>query len=130
VNELQNLLNNLWTGTIESHVFDIYNHVIQLNVKVIRDNRISHHCLKFRGVKSIYYINDQYPFSPEKDDYLELTSVTYESESLRKIKVASLSKDFSHLTSNTNFSIEIWGREIFIHAASIEVDGKIFEIQV
>ncbi|AWV32364.1 hypothetical protein [Paenibacillus odorifer] len=126
--ELQDNLNKLWASIIEKQVIDIFNHFILFEIKSINNGEVSFHQLKFNNVKSIYYINDQLPFEPEEDDYLELTSVLFEKERTNEIKVSSKSKEYSYLTSNSNFLIEIWGRELLIEASSVEIDGKLFEV--
>ncbi len=126
--ELQDNLNKLWASIIEKQVIDIFNHFILFEIKSINNGGVSFHQLKFNNVKSLYYINDQLPFEPEEDDYLELTSVIFEKERTNEIKVSSKSKEYSYLTSNSNFLIEIWGRELLIEASSVEIDGKLFEV--
>ncbi|MDP4098471.1 hypothetical protein OIN60_17190 [Paenibacillus sp. P96] len=128
MDRIQEYLNGLWSGVVENHVIDLFNHCILLDIKVINQGVTIQHQLKFKNVKSFYYLNDQYPFEPEVGDYLELTSVTFQKGNTKEIKVTSDSSEYPHLTTNTNFALEIWGREVFIEASSIEIDGKLFDV--
>lgn len=126
--DIQNYLNCLWSGIIERHVFDIFNHSILFNIKVINNGEQFHHQLKFNNVKAFYYLNDQSPFDPEGDDCLELTSVTFLKEKSKQIKVSCVSDEYPHLTTRTNFCLEIWGRELIIEASAVDIDGKLFDV--
>ncbi|GGH61408.1 hypothetical protein GCM10008014_36820 [Paenibacillus silvae] len=125
---IQDYLNSLWSGVIEKHVFDLFNHCILFDIKVVDKGKTIQHQLKFTNVKSFYYLNDQIPFEPEYDDYLELTSISFQNEKNKVIKVSSYLNEHPHLATNINFSLEIWGRELFIEASSIEIDGKLFHV--
>lgn len=128
IEEIQDYLNCLWSGIIEKHVIDIFNHSILLDIKIINNGEEFHHQLKFNNVKAFYYLNDQPPLKPEDDDYLELTSITFQKEKRKFIKVISDSDEYPHLSTRANFSLEIWGREMIIEASSVEMDGKLFEV--
>ncbi|MBJ9991027.1 YxiG family protein [Paenibacillus sp. S28] len=125
---IQNYLNSLWTGIIENHAFDIFNHSIKFDIKVISNEEEVYHQLRFNNVKAFYYLNDQPPFEPEDDDYLELTAITFLKEKTKQIKVSCGSSEYSHLSTKTNFSLEIWGREMIIEASVVEIDGKFFDV--
>lgn len=103
MDKLQDYLNRLWSGIIEKQVIDLFNHFILFEIKVIDKGATTFHQLKFNNVKALYYLNDQPPYEPEEDDYLELTSITFEKERTKEIKVSSTSKEYSHLTSKPNF---------------------------
>lgn len=126
--EVQNYLNFLWSGTIEKHVIDLFHHSMTLHIRVINGGEESNHLLKFINVKAFYYFNDQSPFEPEVDDFLELTSVTYLPEKEMQIKVSDISHACSHLQTKVNFSLEIWGREMIIEASAVEIDGLLFNV--
>lgn len=126
--DIQDYLNCLWSGIIENHVIDIFNHSILFDINVVNNGEEIHHQLKFSNVKALYYLNDQSPFEPEDDDYLELTSVTFQKEKTKRINVSCVSNEYPHLATKANFSLEIWGREMLIEASSVEIDGKLFEV--
>jgi hypothetical protein len=128
LDKLQDHLNRLWSGIIEKQVIDLFNHFILFEIKVIDKGATTFHHLKFNSVKALYYLNDQPPYEPEEDDYLELTSITFEKERTKEMKVSSTSKEYSHLTSKPNFLLEIWGRELLIEASSVEINGNLFEV--
>ncbi|WP_310551894.1 YxiG family protein [Paenibacillus glufosinatiresistens] len=127
--KLQDCLNKVWSGIIEKHIIDLYNHFILFEIKVISKGTTTSHQLKFNNVRTIYYLNDQPPFEPEEDDYLELTSVTFEEEA-KEIKINSTKNEYSYLKSSPNFLVEIWGRELLIDASSVEIDGDLFELGI
>ncbi|MDU4698582.1 MULTISPECIES: YxiG family protein [Paenibacillus] len=126
--ELQNYLNKLWTCVIEDHDIDLFNQFIFFNLKAVCRGEITYHSLKFKNVKSFYYLNGQDLYEPETDDYLELTSVSYLDEKVGVIANYGLEADLYRHTK-ANFMIEIWNREIFIESSLVEVDGISFEIK-
>ena len=128
MNDIQDYLNCLWSGVIERHVIDLFKHSVLMDIKVINNGKAIQHQLKFNQVKALYYLNDQAPLEPEDDDYLELTSVTFQKEETKQVKVSYDSHEYPHLTTEANFSLEIWGREMIIEASSVEIDGKLFDV--
>jgi len=128
LNSIQDVLNYLWSGMIKNHSIDLLYHKIEFEIEILNEGKFFLHYLKFSNVKSFYYLNDQEPFVPEDNDYLELSAVYYEREESKKIEVKSTKSTGFYRSTNPNFILEIWGREMYIEASSIEVDGIVYLI--
>ena len=55
---IQNKLNELWSGIIESYEFNILKHIIKFKVTVIENEKKSKYLIIFKGVSSYHFYNN------------------------------------------------------------------------
>lgn len=125
---VQAILNQLWTGVMKKHAFDLFNHTIELEIETMNDGTRTSYLLKIFEVKSVYYINDQEPFEPDEDDYLEITSISYVVGKKVEMDIVGPANKSIARGSPINLIFEIWGREMYIEAGYIEINGSKHEL--
>lgn len=54
---VQDMLNEVWTATIDSHKFDMFRNRIDMSLSIIDSGEKSSYRLSFIGVSTFYFVN-------------------------------------------------------------------------
>lgn len=133
--EIQNRLDNLWSGIIESYEFNILKHIIKFKITVIENEKKSKYLIIFNEVSSYHFYNNSEEdrfniIEQDEEDYLELTSIQFYPNGIGNIKIKS-SKELwiEQYYSNVNFVLEMWNSMLFIEANSIVLNDIEYQIK-
>lgn len=132
--EIQNRLNELWSGIIESYEFNILEHIIKFKVTVIENEKKSKYLIIFKGVSSYHFYNNRKEerfnvIEPEAEDYIELTSIQFYPNGIGNIRIKSSKERWiEQYYSNVNFVLEIWSSMLLIEANTITFNNVEYEI--
>ncbi|PEZ00311.1 hypothetical protein CN326_22770 [Bacillus sp. AFS018417] len=129
---LNTLLNEMWSGVVESFNINILFHKINLDIKVVEHGEILKYKVEFKQVSSFYFLENcgerrLNPIDPEIDEYIELTSIDFYRHGVGKIEISSSKEEWANqYFSSANFAIEFWDAMLFIEAKSIVINGEEF----
>lgn len=135
LDEIQDKLNELWAGVIDSYEIDILKHLIKFNITVLENGERTSYCILFKGVSSYHFYEDSQeqrlnPIEPDEGDYSELTSINFIKNGIGNIKIeASTERWVEQYYSNANFILEIWNSMLFIEAKCIAINGVEYEVK-
>ena len=80
---IQQRMNELFESKIVSYSMNILENKLSLELELLENEVITNYSIEFINVSTFYFINNitderKEIYPPEKDDYLELTSMFYE----------------------------------------------------
>jgi hypothetical protein len=133
--EIQNRLNNLWSGILESYEFNILKHIIKFKITVIENEKKSKYLIIFNGVSSYHFYNNSKEerfniIETDEEDYLELTSIQFYPNGIGNIRIKSSKERWiEQYYSNVNFVLEMWNSMLFIEANSIVLNDVEYQIK-
>lgn len=125
---LKKKLNLLWASKIMNYDFNMLSNNITFLLETLDDGQIHRYELKFKKVSIVYFVNNVGDtrfniFEPDKDDYLELTSISILEDV--KFDIESERHEWIKLyQGKANVCIEIWGKVLLIEADSIELNNE------
>jgi len=132
--QLKAYLDDLWANVIDEMNIDVLNHRIAFTTKAIDNGKLTNYHLTFEEVSSFYFVEGTGEerfnlLEPDKDSYLELTSIEYHPKGIGLISVKSKTEEWvNKYISNSNFSIEIWNSMLFVEAKRLTINGQSFDI--
>lgn len=135
LNEIQNILNELWAGVINFYKFDILKQTITFNITVNENEKKSKYDIIFNGVSSYHFYEDSeerrlHPLDPDEGYYLELTSIELYKNGIGNITTKSNLGWTEQYYSNANFVLEIWNSILYIEASSIILNGVEYKVKL
>lgn len=134
--DIQSKLDELWGAIILDVQTDLLHDNIKFKMKII-DNKVEeYYDLHFIDVSSYYYVKDsdinRFKFyDREKVEYLELTSIQYQSEFSSDLKMNLQNEEewSSEYGSNANILIEIWDSILAIEARGFSLNGNLINLK-
>lgn len=130
--EVREELNKLWGGVIDKFKFDLNKHSIEMEIRIIEENKISRYQLTIGGITSFYY-NDPGSYfnnvdAPPNWDYAELSEVSYDKKKLYKVVLKSKDENQNGEMFFPNIIMEIWNNSFMVKGKSIEINNKFYRL--
>lgn len=123
----------LWASKILKYNFDMLSNKITFLLETLDDDEIQRYGLVLKNVSMLYFVNNAGDtrfniFEPDKDDYLEFTSINI----LNDVELHIESEEDRWLKQyggKANVCIEIWSKIILIEADSIELNYENYDLE-
>lgn len=128
---IQQRMNELFESKIVSYSMDILENKLSLELELLENEVITNYSIEFINVSTFYFINNTtderkeiYP--PEKDDYLELTSINLSND---KINISLDCKEEAWLKQYDGCGkviLEIWSKVVVLEADKFKVNDDVY----
>lgn len=132
MNSIDNALGALWASKIKKYSVDFLNNSMFFELETIDFEATQNHTLEICQISALCYFNNTKDsidkiWTPEPDDYLELTSISHINRTEQVIK--SIDEKWAEQYGGTfNMCLELWSNMIFVSTTLIKIDGVSYEI--
>ncbi|MBO0446795.1 hypothetical protein JZO78_10590 [Enterococcus ureilyticus] len=130
---IQRRMNELFESKIVSYSMDILESKLSLELELLENEVITNYSIEFMNVSTFYFINNTtderkeiYP--PEKDDYLELTSINLSND------IINISLDCEEEVWLKQYNgcgkviLEIWSKLVVLEADKFKVNDDVYAL--
>jgi beta-xylosidase len=130
---IQQKMNELFESKIVSYSMDILENKLSLELELLENEVITNYSVEFMNVSTFYFINNTtderkeiYP--PEKDDYLELTSINLSNN------IINISLDCEEEVWLKQYNgcgkviLEIWSKLVVLEANKFKVNDDVYDL--
>jgi beta-xylosidase len=130
---IQQKMNELFESKIVSYSMDILENKLSLELELLENEVITNYSVEFINVSTFYFINNTtderkeiYP--PEKDDYLELTSINLSND---KINISLDCEEETWLKQYDGCGkviLEIWSKLVVLEADKFKINDDVYAL--
>ncbi|WP_086313791.1 hypothetical protein A5821_001330 [Enterococcus sp. 7F3_DIV0205] len=130
---IQQRMNELFESKIVSYSMDILENKLSLELELLENEVITNYSVEFMNISTFYFINNTTDerkeiFPPEKDDYLELTSINLSND------IINISLDCEEEVWLKQYNgcgkviLEIWSKLVVLEADKFKVNNDIYDL--
>lgn len=126
-------MNELFESKIVSYSMDILENKLNLELELLENEIITNYSVEFMNVSTFYFINNTIDerkeiYPPEKDDYLELTSINLSSNTIN-ISLDCEKEDWlKQYNGCGKVVLEIWSKLVVLEADKFKVNDDVYDL--
>lgn len=128
---IQQRMNELFESKIVSYSMNILENKLSLELELLENEVITNYSIEFINVSTFYFINNitderKEIYPPEKDDYLELTSINLSND---RINISLGCKEEVWLKQYDGCGkviLEIWSKLVVLEADKFKVNDDVY----
>lgn len=128
---IQQRMNELFESKIVSYSMDILENKLSLELELLENEVITNYSVEFLNISTFYFINNTtderkeiYP--PEKDDYLELTSINLSNNTINISLVCEEEVWLKQYNGCGKVILEIWSKLVVLEADKFKVNDDVY----
>ena len=128
---IQRRMNELFESKIVSYSMDILENKLSLELELLENEVITNYSVEFINVSTFYFINNTtderkeiYP--PEKDDYLELTSINLSNDIINISLNCEEEVWLKQYNGCGKVILEIWSKLVVLEADKFKVNDDVY----
>lgn len=128
---IQQRMNELFESKIVSYSMDILENKLSLELELLENEVITNYSVEFLNISTFYFINNTtderkeiYP--PEKDDYLELTSINLSNNTINISLGCEEEVWLKQYNGCGKVILEIWSKLVVLEADKFKVNDDVY----
>ncbi|MBF2458067.1 YxiG family protein [Listeria seeligeri] len=128
---IQQRMNELFESKIVSYSMDILENKLSLELELLENEVITNYSVEFLNISTFYFIKNTtderkeiYP--PEKDDYLELTSINLSNNTINISLVCEEEVWLKQYNGCGKVILEIWSKLVVLEADKFKVNDDVY----